>query len=133
MIIFGNIGSTVEKKKSKASQKDYVEFRLAENFGKEENRTTTWYTVRAFIDELSADLLGRGMFVRVEGRLLADAYNKKDGGLGVGLTVMGYKCEPAERKSTPQNETAPTTGGGDNAGHQRREPNFSDMDDDIPF
>lgn len=130
MIIFGNIGSNVEKKTSK-NDKPYVEFRLAENHGKEENRTTTWFTVRAFIDELSADLLGKGMFVRIEGRLLADAYNKKDGGLGVGLTVMAYKCEPAERKNPPSQsadeprQSAPQGG--------RPEHAFPEMDDDIPF
>ena len=103
MQVLGNIGSTVEKKTTQAG-KDYVRFRLAENFGKEEDRTTVWYDVMAFIDDLSADLLGKGMFVEVRGRLKAEAYNKKDGGLGVGLTIMAFDVKPAERKSRPAEE-----------------------------
>lgn len=97
MEVFGNIGTVVEKKTAKSGKEFWV-FRLAENSGKEENRSTTWYDVNAFIDELSADLLGKGMFVKVRGRLDVKAYMKKDGTPGASATVLAYSVEPVPKK-----------------------------------
>jgi len=104
MIIYGTIATSVEKKTAVESKKEYVEFRLAENWGKEETKTTTWYTVRAFINEVSADLLGRGVSVCVEGKLKDSAYLNKEGKPTTSLVVLAFKCEPSDRKNSSSNQ-----------------------------
>jgi single-stranded DNA-binding protein len=103
MQVFGNIANPVEKKTSKAG-KDYFRFRLAENQGKEENRTTQWYDVNAFIEELDGDLLSKGMFVKVTGRLVVEAFMKKDNTPGAALTILANQVQPVEKKTQPAGE-----------------------------
>jgi single-stranded DNA-binding protein len=98
MQVFGNIATPLEAKVSKAGN-TYYAFRLAENNGKEENRSTTWYEGRAFISELDADLLSKGQFVKVTGKLEISAYMKKDGTPGASAVILAYKVEPIERKA----------------------------------
>jgi hypothetical protein len=119
MRILGNIATPLEKHTSKAGN-EYWTFRLAENLGREENRTTTWYSVTAFISEVEADLLAKGQFVEVTGRLTPDPFVSKKmlagvalpdtvdelvkllkdrKALGVGLTVLASKVEPKEIRS----------------------------------
>jgi single-stranded DNA-binding protein len=100
MQVFGNIAGPVEKKTSK-NGKDYFRFRLAENQGKDENKTTQWYDVNAFIEELDGDLLSKGMFVKVTGRLVVEAFLKRDGTPGAALTVLSNAVNPVEARAKP--------------------------------
>jgi single-stranded DNA-binding protein len=104
MQVFGNIGSAPEKKVSK-NGKEYFRFRLAENQGRDENRTTQWYEVNAFISEMDGDFLAKSMFVKVTGRLVVEAFMKKDGTPGASATIMAFDVEPVERKARPKDET----------------------------
>lgn len=104
MQVFGNIAGPVEKKLSKAG-KEYFRFRLAENQGKDDNRTTQWYDCNAFIEELDGDLLSKGMFVKVTGRLVVEAYMKKDNtGPAAALTILANAVQPVEKKNKPDGE-----------------------------
>lgn len=100
MQVFGNIATPLEKITSKGG-KEFYTFRLAENQGKEEDgtRTTTWYSVSAFINELDADLLAKGQFVKVTGRLVVEAFMRKDNTPGASATILAFKVEPVEKKS----------------------------------
>lgn len=149
MIVYGNIGSAVEAKTSKNGSAYYA-FSVAENHGKDENKTTTWYKVLAFISEQDADLLGKGVFVRVEGRLSAEAFKKRDSEeYAAGLTLMAFHVEPstfqdslreskrsenrpasngsAPRQAKPQGNPPPAKNGAPAGLHD----DF--IDDDIPF
>ncbi len=103
MQVFGNIGNVPEKKASK-NGKEYWRFRLAENHGREENRTTTWYDVNAFISEMDGEFLAKAMFVKVTGRLVVEAYTKKDGTPGAAATIMAFDVEPVEPKTRPKED-----------------------------
>jgi single-stranded DNA-binding protein len=79
MEIKGNIATPLELKQARNGGASYYEFRFAENQGKGDKRTTTWYTVRAFVSELDADLLASGMYVLIRGRLDVQPYIVKTG------------------------------------------------------
>lgn len=130
MLVKANIGTPVEKKTSKAG-KPYAQFRAAENHGKDENKTTTWYTVMAFIDEDQQDMLGKGDYVEIEGRLLSEAYLKKDNsGMGVALTIMAYRVGPAQRSGNN-----PAGGGFEDGARPPadRQVDYDESSDEIPF
>lgn len=115
MQVIGNIGTHVEKIIS-CNGKEYFRFRLAENHNsrpKAESepgagstsgasqtpkQAATWFYVNAFIDEQSADLLAKGTFVTVTGRLEASPYLNKENQPAVRLTIMAGKVEPISRK-----------------------------------
>jgi single-stranded DNA-binding protein len=103
MQVYGNIAGAVEKKTSKNGRM-YFRFRIAENQGKDENKSTQWYDVNAFIDELDGDLLNKGLFVKVTGRLECEAYMKKDNTPGASLLIMANSVVPVEKKSRPAGE-----------------------------
>jgi single-stranded DNA-binding protein len=135
MLVKANIGTTVEMKTSQNGKK-YCEFRAAENTGKNESQTTTWYTVRAFIEEHLQELLGRGDFVEIEGKLLADAYMKKDGsGPAASLTILAFRVEPAQRGGGNRAAGNNQAGGFDNnePTPPSDRPVYEHQDDDIPF
>jgi hypothetical protein len=134
MFVKANIGSTVEKKTSKAG-KPYAQFRAAENHGKDDNKTTTWYTVMAFIDEEHQDMLGRGDYVESEGRLLSEAYLKKDGsGMAVANTIMAFRVEPAQRVGANGGNRASSGSHDDGARAPSDRPVYEGPEEDeIPF
>lgn len=92
MQVYGNIATPLEARQG--NQKSFYTFRLAENQGKDENRTTTWYEVTAFISELDADLLSKGQFVKVTGRVEAQAFAKRDGTPGAALKIVTGSIKP---------------------------------------
>ena len=111
MQVTGNIGTPVEKIISK-NGKEYFRFRLAENHNPKakledgpiselptSKLEPTWFYVNAFISEQSADLLAKGTFCTITGRLEASPYLNKDGLPAVRLTLMAGKVEPIERKA----------------------------------
>lgn len=109
MQVFGNIG-TEPKERISSNGRTYWEFRLAEsqrrrnqdqpqNGERDENERTTWYTVRAFIPELDADMLGTGMFVKVTGQLEIGAYVSRKDGKPVGTaTILTSSVVPVQRR-----------------------------------
>ncbi|MDO8417775.1 MAG: single-stranded DNA-binding protein [Agitococcus sp.] len=105
MQAFGNIATAIEKRTAKVGGKEFYTFRMAENIGKDENRTTTWYSVTAFISELDADMLAKGQFVKLSGRLEVDAFMKKDNTPGAELRCLAFKVEPIERKARDSDST----------------------------
>ncbi|KWT86109.1 MULTISPECIES: single-stranded DNA-binding protein [unclassified Variovorax] len=112
MIVFGNIAAQPEKKTARESGKEYYTLRLAENQGKDANRTTTWYDVVAFISEMEADMLNKGMLVKVMGVLNAETYQRKsDSTWTSALKIRAFKVEPYEPKPRPQQD-----GGDDSQG-----------------
>jgi single-stranded DNA-binding protein len=120
MQVIGNIGTPVEKSISK-NGREYFKFRLAENHNSKPKTDAaaeggaaapapsdqpkvdaTWYYVNAFIPEEVADMLGKGAFVSVTGRLEASPYMNKENQPAVRLTIMAGKVEPIERKKPEQ-------------------------------
>jgi single-stranded DNA-binding protein len=146
--VYGNIATPLEKRESKNGKTYYV-FRMAENQGKDEaTRTTTWYSVRAFIAEIDADLLSKGQFVKVTGRLDSEAFMKKNGEPGSALTIITGSVVPVERSERgerPAQAEPPGQDGG--ASRQPKAPRTAPAprsaprapaydpigDDDIPF
>lgn len=98
MQVYGNIAVNLEKKTSR-NNTEYFTFRLAENTGKAESRQTTWYDVVAFINPLEAELLGKGQFVKVTGRVQAKVYQKRDGTHAAALELVAWDVEPVEKKA----------------------------------
>ena len=104
MQVFGNIATALEERTSSKTQKKFYTFRLAENQGKDDNRTTTWYDVTAFISELDADLLAKGQFVKISGRLEVRPFKKNNGEPGASLNLVTSRIEPVERKQNREGE-----------------------------
>jgi hypothetical protein len=102
MQVFGNIATAPERKVGKGDRAYYV-FRLAENQGKAEQRTTTWYDVVAFIDDLEADMLNVRDFVKVTARLEIEAFSRRDGTPGASAKLLAFSVEPVTRKEQPSN------------------------------
>lgn len=101
MQVFGNIATELELVPPKhEGGKPFYACRLAENQGKGDHRKTTWYNVVAFIDEMDADLLSKGQFVKITGRLEVEAFMKKDGTPGASLKIITSSIQPVESQST---------------------------------
>lgn len=94
--VTGRIATVIETKQASSSGSVYFSFRLADNYGKGEDRETTWYSVLAFISELDADLLSRGSLVKVTGNLEAKAYLDKEGKPQAVLTILASKVDPVK-------------------------------------
>lgn len=75
MILYGRIGRPLEKKSSPRGNEYYL-LTIAGN-NERGSTDTNWYLVRAFLEEMDADMLGKGVFVRIPmGRL--SSYAKVD-------------------------------------------------------
>ena len=105
MQVFGNIATPVEKKIAKSGE-PYYKFRLAENHGKDEHRTTMWYEVTAFIGELDADMLSKGQFVKISGRLEVEAFKRRNGEPGAAANILTNKVEAVESNKPPAERPA---------------------------
>ncbi len=77
MIIKGHIGRAPEKHVSPSSGRTYYVLRIAENYGRENERKAVWFDTVAAIPSLEAEMLAVGQVVSAEGRLEAQAYVKK--------------------------------------------------------
>jgi single-stranded DNA-binding protein len=102
----GNIGKKPELKHSQQGNgRPYYLFSLAQSQGSDEKKQTNWFTVRAFIDELSGDLLDKGMRVTVKGKLFINPYKRGDGSDAIEYTILGdeVRIEPRrEQASQPE-------------------------------
>ena len=106
MQVFCNVGTQPVEKKSKGG-KIYYEFRAGENNGQNnENKSTTWYNVKAFINEVDGDLLNKGMFVKITGKLSVEAFQKRDGTWDAAALIMAFSVEPIEKKVKTDGEPA---------------------------
>jgi single-strand DNA-binding protein len=116
----------------------------------EKKEATEWHRITFFgkLAEIAGQYLKKGSQVYVEGSLRTRKYTDKDGvekyatdirademkmlggrpgaGGGAPMDDSGYGGAPAPRPSAPQQSARP-------APSPRPAPNFSDMDDDIPF
>ena len=78
--ITGKLGQEPELKYSQAG-KAVVTFTVADNYGKDEKKKTTWHNVIAFgsLAENFASTCAKGDTVIVSGRLEQDEFTKQDG------------------------------------------------------
>jgi single-strand DNA-binding protein len=123
----------------------------------EQKELTEWHRISFFgrLAEIVGQYLKKGSSVYVEGRLQTRKYTDKDGieryatdiiaenmqmlggrqGMGggdMGMDEGGYDAPPQQQRSAPpQRPAAPAPAAARPA--PRPAPNFSDMDDDIPF
>jgi single-stranded DNA-binding protein len=58
-----------------------------------------WYEVTAFISELDADLLSKGQFVLITGRLEVEAFLRRNGEPGASAKLLANRIDPVERKT----------------------------------
>jgi single-stranded DNA-binding protein len=87
--VFGNVATQPERKRSKATNKAYFEFRLAES-QRGANAETCWYTVRVMKED--KPLLDKGDFVKVTGRLKTDFYLSRDGKPTGTLLIIAFEA-----------------------------------------
>jgi single-strand DNA-binding protein len=151
VIIVGNLGRDPELRylpsgDAVANIAVATSFKSKDKNTGEQKELTEWHRIAFFgrLAEIVGQYLKKGSSVYVEGRLQTRKYTDKDGieryatdivaenmqmlgGRAGGDDVGGY--EPAERPAPRQAPAAPAA----RPQAQRPAPNFSDMDDDIPF
>ena len=122
----------------------------------EKKEQTEWHRISFFgkLAEIAGQYLKKGSQVYIEGSLRTRKYTDKDGvekysteikadtmqmlgsrqgmGGGAGMDDGGYSSAPPARQQ-PANAGAGAGAAGGNRPAARPAPNFSDMDDDIPF
>lgn len=87
--IHGNIGQPPELKYTN-SQLEVAEFTVADNYGKDEKKKTTWHNVVVF-GKLALNIAStftKGDSVIISGRLEQEEYTKKDGSKGKSIRVI---------------------------------------------
>lgn len=87
--IHGNIGQPPELKYTN-SQLEVAEFTVADNYGKDEKKKTTWHNIVVF-GKLAANIaatFNKGDSVVVMGRLEQEEFTKKDGTKGKSTRVV---------------------------------------------
>jgi len=86
MQVFGNVATQPERKRSKTTQRDYFEFRLAES----QRGVDTWYTVRVMKEDKPT--LDKGDFVKVTGKLKTDYYLSREGKPTGTLLIIAFEA-----------------------------------------
>jgi len=87
--IHGNIGQPPELKYTN-SQLEVAEFTVADNYGKDDKKKTTWHNVVVF-GKLVLNIVStftKGDSVIISGRLEQEEYTKKDGSKGKSIRVI---------------------------------------------
>ena len=87
--IHGNIGQPPELKYTN-SQLEVAEFTVADNYGKDDKKKTTWHNVVVF-GKLALNIAStftKGDSVIISGRLEQEEYTKKDGSKGKSIRVI---------------------------------------------
>jgi single-strand DNA-binding protein len=87
--IHGNVGSEPELRYSQSGMA-LVEFSVADTYGKDDKKKTTWHNVVAFgsLAENFAASAAKGNSVIVSGRYEVEEYTKKDGTKGKSVKVV---------------------------------------------
>lgn len=91
--IKGNIGS--EPKRIDGKDKVFYSFNMAESNGP--GREPTWMEVTAFIPETQGDMLTKGAWIEVTGRVEAVPFLRKDGTPGASIKVTTGKVTVLEK------------------------------------
>jgi single-strand DNA-binding protein len=123
----------------------------------EKKEQTEWHRISFFgkLAEIAGQYLKKGSQVYIEGSLRTRKYTDKDGvekyatdiradtmqmlgsrqgmGGGAGMDDGGYSSAPPARQNAGGGGSGGSGGGGGSRPAPRPAPNFSDMDDDIPF
>lgn len=89
MQVFGNVATQPERKRSKTTNKDYYEFRLAES-QRGANADTCWYSVRVMKED--KPMLDKGDFVKVTGKLKTDFYLSREGKPTGTLLIIAFEA-----------------------------------------
>ena len=103
MIAIGNLGTDLTPRTNRNTGKTFYVARLAVSTGKDQYRVTDWVDLTLNISEEQADLLRKGMFVKVTGRVTADVFNDKPV-----LRMSASKIEPyVARSQAPEHDDIP--------------------------
>lgn len=97
MQVFGNVATQPERKRSKTTNKDYYEFRLAES-QRGANADTCWYSVRVMKED--KPMLDKGDFVKVTGKLKTDFYLSRDGKPTGTLLIIAFEAAKIVKPSS---------------------------------
>lgn len=89
MQVFGNVATQPERKRSKTTQRDYFEFRLAES-QRGVDTEPTWFTVRVMKEDKPT--LDKGDFVKVTGKLKTDYYLSREGKPTGTLLIIAFEA-----------------------------------------
>lgn len=101
MQVFGNVATQPELKKSKSTNKSFVEFRLAES-QRGVDTEPTWYTVRVMKD--AKPQFDRGDFVKVTGKLKTDFYLSREGKPTGALLILAFEAAKIGKASSVTTE-----------------------------
>jgi single-strand DNA-binding protein len=103
----------------------------------EKKESTEWHRVTAFgkLAEIMGEYLKKGSKVYIEGSLRSRKYTDKDGVEKYATDIRADNMIMLDGKQGDQSQapSAPAPRQAAPAQQQRPSPNFSDMDDDIPF
>lgn len=88
--IHGNVGSEPELRYTQ-SQMPVAEFSVADSYGKDDKKETTWHNIVVFgpLAENICASVTKGDTVIVVGRYKVEEYTKKDGSKGKSVKVVG--------------------------------------------
>jgi single-strand DNA-binding protein len=88
--VIGNVGRDPELKYG-ANGTPICKFSVADTIGKDDNRKTTWHDIVVFkeLAESVAANVTKGNRVVITGRLTIETYEKKDGGTGKRVEIIG--------------------------------------------
>lgn len=89
MQVFGNVATQPERKRSKSTGKEMLEFRLAESHRGVDSEPT-WYSVRVM--KTTNTELAKGDFVKVTGKLKADFYLSREGKPTGTLLIIAFEA-----------------------------------------
>lgn len=146
VIIVGNMGRDPEVKYLPSGDA-VANIAVATSYKKKDKNTgeqteiTEWHRISFFgkLAEIVGQYLKKGSSVYVEGRLQTRKYTDKDGVekyateiVAESMQMLGGK-QDGGGQAAPAQRQAPQQQGGAARPAQKPAPNFSDMDDDIPF
>lgn len=89
MQVFGNVATQPERKRSKSTGKEMLEFRLAES-QRGLDAEPTWYSVRVM--KTTNTELAKGDFVKVTGKLKTDYYLSREGKPTGTLLIIAFEA-----------------------------------------
>jgi single-stranded DNA-binding protein len=89
MQVFGNVATQPERKRSKSTGKEMLEFRLAES-QRGLDSEPTWYSVRVM--KTTNTELAKGDFVKVTGKLKSDYYLSREGKPTGTLLIIAFEA-----------------------------------------
>ena len=103
MQVFGNVATQPERKRSKSTQRDYFEYRLAES-QRGVDTAPTWYTVRVMKEDKPS--FEKGDFVKVTGKLKTDFYLSREGKPTGTLLIIAFEAAKIAKPSSVVAEVA---------------------------